>query len=257
VAPSHTERVGGIDGVARAKAELVEALPATGTAVLNADDARVVAMAARTDATVVTFGRSAGATVRVVDVVLDDRARGRFAAETPWGRVEVNLAVSGVHMVVNAAAALAVAGVVGVDLGVAAEALGSATVSAARMEVVEVGRGGLVINDAYNANPSSMAAALDALAGLAARRRVAVLGPMAELDDPERAHRDVAAHCRALGIDLIAVGTAAYGVEPVERAAVADAIGPIDAGTAVLVKASNSARLFELAADLVATNSSP
>jgi UDP-N-acetylmuramoyl-tripeptide--D-alanyl-D-alanine ligase len=257
VAPSHTERVGGIDGVARAKAELVEALPATGTAVLNADDARVVAMATRTDATVVSFGRSAGATVRVVDVVLDDRARGRFRAETPWGRVEVSLAVSGVHMVVNAAAALAVAGVVGVDLGAAAEALGSATVSAARMEVAEVGRGGLVINDAYNANPSSMAAALDALAGLAARRRVAVLGPMAELDDPERAHLDVAARCRALGIDLIAVGTAAYGVEPVERAAVADVLGPIDAGTAVLVKASNSARLFELAAELVATNSSP
>src|SRR5690606_20330217 len=122
--------------------------------------------------------------------------------------------------------ALAVAGVVGVDLGAAADSLGSATMSAARMELTEVGRGGLVLNDAYNANPSSMAAALHALAGMAAMRRVAVLGPMAELDDPARAHAEIAELCRELDIELIAVGTGAYGPAPVERDAVADAIGP-------------------------------
>ena len=252
VAPSHTERVGGIEGVARAKAELVEALTSSGTAVLNADDERVAAMAARTAAAVVTFGRAASATVRVADVALDDRARPRFQASTPWGAVDVALAVSGEHMVANAAAALAVAGVVGVDLADAAAALAGATLSAARMELLDAAAGGVVVNDAYNANPSSMGAALQALAGMAATRRVAVLGPMAELDDPAAAHREVAALAAALGIEVVAVGTDRYGLEPLERAAVADAVGPITAGTAVLVKASNSARLYELAPALAA-----
>lgn len=254
VAASHTERVGGIEGVARAKAELVEALPAGGTAVLNADDERVAAMAGRTEAAVVTFGRARDATVRVTDVVLDERARARFRLETPWGRADAVLAVSGGHMVANAAAALAVAGVVGVDLSGAVESLGAATLSAARMEVTEVGGGGLIVNDAYNANPSSMGAALHALAGMAATRRVAVLGPMAELDDPGTAHGEIADLCHQLGIELIPVGTELYGRPPVERSAVAAAIGRIGPGTAVLVKASNSARLYELAADLITTN---
>ncbi len=252
VAPSHTERVGGIEGVARAKAELVEALTSAGTAVLNADDERVAAMAARTAAAVVTFGRAASATVRVAGVALDDRARARFQASTPWGAVDVALAVSGEHMVANAAAALAVAGVVGVDLADAAAALAGATLSAARMELLDAAAGGVVVNDAYNANPSSMGAALQALAGMAATRRVAVLGPMAELDDPDAAHREVAALAGALGIEVVAVGTDRYGLEPVERAAVAAAVGPITRGTAVLVKASNSARLYELAPTLAA-----
>jgi UDP-N-acetylmuramoyl-tripeptide--D-alanyl-D-alanine ligase len=250
VAPSHTERVGGLDGVARAKAELVEALPADGTAVLNADDERVAAMAARTAAAVVTFGHSPDATVRVEGVVLDDRARARFRAVTPWGRAEVALAVSGEHMVPNAAAALAVAGAVGVDVAAAAAALATAPLSAARMELLDAAAGGLVVNDAYNANPSSMAAALRALARMAASRRVAVLGPMAELDDPVAAHADIGALARGLGVELIAVGTDRYGVDPVARSAVAAAIGPIAPGTAVLVKASNAARLYELAPQL-------
>jgi len=250
VAPSHTERVGGIDGVARAKAELVEALPAGGTAVLNADDERVAGMAARTDAAVVTFGQRPGATVRAVDIVLDERARARFRLQSPWGVVDVALAVAGEHMVANAAAALAVAGVVGVDLDGAAMALGAATLSAGRMELLEAAAGGVVVNDAYNANPSSMAAALQALAGMAADRRVAVLGPMAELDDPAGAHAGIAVLVAELGIELIAVGTADYGVDPTERVEVATRIGPITPGTAVLVKASNSARLYELAPQL-------
>lgn len=211
-------------------------------------------MAVRTEATVVTFGHHRDATVRIVEMELDHRARGRFRAETPWGRVEVRLAVSGAHMITNAAAALAVAGAVGVELERAAEALAEASLSAARMEVTEVGRGGLVINDAYNANPSSMTAALHALAGMAATRRIAVLGPMAELDDPVTAHRDIAGLCAELGVELIAVGTDAYGVAPVERDEVAERIGPIGPGTAVLVKASNSARLYDLATHLIDTN---
>ncbi len=117
-------------------------------------------------------------------------------------------------MAVNAAAALAVAGVLGVDLAVAAEALGRAELSAMRMQLVRAATGGLVINDAYNANPTSMAAALDALAAVDADRRVAVLGLMAELDDPVPAHRGDRRPGRASsGIELVAVGTDRYGID--------------------------------------------
>ncbi|MFV0308984.1 MAG: UDP-N-acetylmuramoyl-tripeptide--D-alanyl-D-alanine ligase [Desertimonas sp.] len=252
VAPSHTERVGGIEGVARAKAELIDALPAGGTAILNADDDRVAAMSRRTAAAIVTFGHAAEATVRVVAMTLDQRARPTFQFTSPWGDGAVRLDVPGAHMVGNAAAALAVAGVVGVPVDAAAAALGSARLSAGRMEVLATTSGGVVLNDAYNANPASMAAAMRALAGMAADRRIAVVGPMAELDDPAPAHRAVASLAGQLGIELLAVGTDAYGVAPLDQGVVAARIGSIGAGTVVLVKASNSARLFELATTLSA-----
>ncbi|HZI44205.1 MAG TPA: UDP-N-acetylmuramoyl-tripeptide--D-alanyl-D-alanine ligase, partial [Ilumatobacter sp.] len=130
VAGAHTERVGGIEGVARAKRELVEALPPSGTAILNADDHRVAAMAEHSAAPVVTYG--AAGDVRVGDVALDELARPSFRVESPWGRADVRLAVSGVHMAWNAAAALAVAGVVEGSIERAAAALASARVSAMR-----------------------------------------------------------------------------------------------------------------------------
>ncbi len=251
VAPAHTERVGGIDGVARAKGELVDALPADGTAVLNADDERVAAMARRTAATVVSFGGSPAADVRISDVRLDQLARPRFAVHTPWGDVEVALSVSGTHMAANAAAALAVAGMLGVDVAAAAAALGSARLSAMRMQLVEAAGGGVVINDAYNANPTSMRAALDTLARVDARRRIAVLGLMAELDDPAGAHREVAEHARQLGVELVAVGTDHYGAATVAPERVADVVGPVEPGVAVLVKASRAAQMERVAEALI------
>jgi UDP-N-acetylmuramyl pentapeptide synthase len=128
------ERLGGLDGVARAKAELVDALPADGSAVLNADDPRVAAMAARARGRVLTFGRSPSADVAVADLSLSgDEARAAFTVVTPWGRAPVRLTVPGAHMAVNAAAALAVALVcevpltpAGGDLGAVALAHGAA-----------------------------------------------------------------------------------------------------------------------------------
>jgi UDP-N-acetylmuramoyl-tripeptide--D-alanyl-D-alanine ligase len=251
VAAAHTERVGGLEGVARAKGELVDALPADGTALLNADDEAVAAMAGRTSANVVTFGRSEHADVRIDHLQLDGLARPRFVAITPWGTVPVTLAVTGAHMATNAAAALAVAGVVGVDLTRASAALGSAAVSSMRMQVVRVDAGGVVINDAYNANPTSMRAALEALANFDARRRIAVVGLMAELDEAASAHREIAGHAEGLGIELIAVGTDLYGVAPVEQDDVVAAVGPVEAGTAVLVKASRAVGLEAVAAALI------
>ena len=121
VAAAHTERVGGIEGVVLAKRELVEALPPHGTAVLNADDHRVAAMASHTEATVVTYGR--GGDVRIGALDLDDFARASFDVESPWGARRVRLAVSGVHMASNAAAAIAVAGLVEGSIDAAVEAL--------------------------------------------------------------------------------------------------------------------------------------
>ena len=164
VGHSHTERVGGIDGVARAKRELVDALPKSGTAILNADDDRVAAMARFTRASVLAYGQTGD--VRVSDLELDDRALASFTIESPWGSARVALAVSGAHMAMNAAAAIAVAGSVGVDLGAAVEALRTAEISGMRMELTELASGAIVINDAYNANPTSMRAALDALAAM-------------------------------------------------------------------------------------------
>lgn len=239
VGHSHTELVGGIEGVAKAKREIVEALPSTGTAVLNADDDRVAAMARHTRASVLTFGTSGD--VRISELVLDGFARPRFSLATPWGTADVALGVSGAHMAMNAAAAIAVAGALGVDLDAAVDALAGASVSAMRMEVIRLASGALVINDAYNANPTSMAAALDAIVAMDATRRFAVLGEMGELDDPGEGHRDVARRAEALGVDLIATGTDMYGVRP--TADPIAALGRLGEGDVVLVKASRSAGL--------------
>ncbi|HWL43216.1 MAG TPA: UDP-N-acetylmuramoyl-tripeptide--D-alanyl-D-alanine ligase [Ilumatobacter sp.] len=251
VAGAHTGPLGGIDGVARAKRELVEALPASGTAVLNVDDPRVAAMAPATEASVLTFGETGD--VRIGELVLDELARPAFRVDSPWGHADVRLAVSGRHMAWNAAAAVAVVGAVTGSIEAAAGALADAGVSGRRMEVGRSRSGAVVVNDAYNANPDSMRAALDALAAIAASRRIAVLGPMAELDDPAAGHTQVAADARERGIELVAIGTDLYGVTPVAASAASfdpTVLGPLGEETAVLVKASNSARLW-LAADIL------
>jgi UDP-N-acetylmuramoyl-tripeptide--D-alanyl-D-alanine ligase len=245
VAGAHTELVGDIDGVARAKSEIVQALPSNGCAVLNADDHRVAAMASLTDARVLTFGCDGG-DVRVEQLVLDELARPSFVLATPWGRTAVRLAVSGVHMAVNAAAAAAAALAVDVPLDAIGGALATATLSPWRMEMQRTTSGGWLLNDAYNANPTSVRAALETLAALPVSHRVAVLGYMAELDDPVSEHRAIAAEVEAAGIVLIAVGTDLYGIPPVaDPAAVVGAIGP---DRAVLVKASRMAGLERVAA---------
>ncbi len=250
VGHSHTERVGGILGVARAKRELVEALPSNGTAVLNADDELVAGMADHTVASVLTFGRDRSADVRITSIEFDDLARPRFRVETPWGRAEGALAASGEHMVSNAAAALAVAGELGVPISDAAGALATVALSPMRMETKRLASGAVVVNDAYNANPTSMRAALHSLARIPAGRRVAILGVMAELDDAVSGHADIAALANELDIDLIAVGTDLYGMQPTDDPL--GALGVIGAGDAVLVKASRVGGLERIADALLA-----
>lgn len=257
VVAAHTEAFGDLEAVAAAKAELVEALPAAGTAILNGDDPRVRAMAGRTSARVLTYSIG-GAGVGRADLVaerieVDTELRARFVARTPWGSQTVRLAVHGAHQVGNALAALAVAGTVGVPVTLAAEALAHTSISPWRMELGRTVAGAVLLNDAYNANPASMKAALEALATLPARRRVAVLGPMAELGARSAAeHAAVADLARRMGVEVLAVGTDAYGAPAVAGidAAVAT-LGSLGPSDAVLVKASRVAGLERLAARLV------
>jgi UDP-N-acetylmuramoyl-tripeptide--D-alanyl-D-alanine ligase len=244
VAEAHGDRVGGIDGVARAKAELVLSLPASGTAILNADDERVAAMRSLTDATVITVGVG-DADVRIESLLVDHLVRPAFRLCTPWGDVDVRLGVSGAHMAHNAAAALACVGVIGGDLRAAAAALARSELSAMRMAIIETAAGATVIDDSYNANPTSMRAALDALAALPARRRFAVLGVMAEITDAAAEHQAIAAYAGVRDIQIIAVGTALYGLEPVDDPVAA--LGSLSPGDAVLVKGSRVAGLERVA----------
>ena len=250
VAAVHTEVFGTIDDVATAKGELVEALPPDGTAVLNAADPRVLAMAGRTAADVVTFGD--GGDVRAEQVVLDDELHPTFRLVSPWGQSEVRLEARGLHMVDNALAAAAAALSCAVPLDVLPGALAGAALSPWRMEVVRLPSGVVVVNDAYNANPTSMAAALRALAALPASRRVAVLGVMAEIGTTSDAeHEAIGALAEELQIEVVSVGVPAYGGRVVaDLDAAHAALGSLADGTAVLVKASRVAGLERLAARL-------
>jgi len=249
VAEAHSDRVDGIDGVARAKAELIAALPADGIAILNADDHRVREMSRFTQASCLMFGESADADVRILDLVLDELARPSFTIDTPWGSADVALAISGRHMAHNAAAALACVGAAGGDITIGAAALAEVGLTALRMQIDHTASGALILNDSYNANPTSMRAAIDALVDLPARRRVAILGVMAEISDAAAEHQAIARYAADRDVELIAVGTDLYGVDPAVDPDVE--VGMVAAGDAVLVKGSRVAGLEKLAAALL------
>jgi len=271
VGSAHLGEFGSPEGIAQAKGELVEALPADGTAVLNADDPRVLGMATRTRARVMTTGRGPDAEVRATGVSLDDSARARFTLVVPGEEHAVALQVVGEHQVANAlsaAGAALAAGMPAADVAAALSAAGSR--SRWRMEVERRPDGVTVVNDAYNANPESMRAALAALTQLPGTRRIAVLGAMAELGpDASAEHERLGRDAAAAGIDLVmAVGTDAVGIadgataaggrageESVhvpDRAAAHELLGTLlRPGDVVLVKASRSYGLELLAADLL------
>ena len=243
VAAAHTERVGGLDGVAKAKGELVEALPSSGTAILNADDARVVQMASRTAASVLTYGVSATADVAMTSHTVDDAGYVTMSVASPWGSVDVRVPAPGAHMASNALAALAIAGVCGVSMDDAARGLESAQLSPMRMETHVTVHGATVVADCYNANPASVAAALHTLAKMRAARRVAILGVMAELADTKAEHERIAALAGELGVEVFAVGTDLYSAPIVEIEAAVQMLDELGADAVALVKGSRVARL--------------
>ncbi len=257
VGVAHMELFGSPEAIRDAKAELPEALPGDGTAILNADDPVVRGFAARTRARCLLFGLG-DADVTAADVHVDPATgRASFTLRTPAGEGHVGLRAPGAHMVPNALAAAALGHAMGVPFEGIAGALGAAALSAGRMEVLAAPMGVRVVNDAYNANPTSMSAALRAARAMAgAGRCIAVLGGMAELGDIGAVeHERVGELVVRLGIDeLVAVGSAAAliaasaereGMEPerILRASGAeDALEAVRSrvrpGDVVLVKAS-------------------
>ena len=219
VGRAHIGEFGSQEAIAQAKGELVEALDAgSGTAVLNADDERVRAMAERTGARALFFGRAPGADVRLGEVTLDDLGRPSFDLTAGGHTEQVTLQLLGEHQATNAAATVATALAGGLRLAEVAESLrGIDHLSKWRMELHERADGLVVVNDAYNANPDSMRAALETLARMgqrSGRRTVAVLGAMLELGPTsQEEHLAVGALADGLGIDeIVVVGSGADGI---------------------------------------------
>ncbi|MGW1589014.1 UDP-N-acetylmuramoyl-tripeptide--D-alanyl-D-alanine ligase [Streptomyces sp. NPDC002386] len=274
VGTAHIGEFGGREQIAQAKGELVEALPEDGAAILNADDPLVRAMASRTKAKVVLFGESAEADVRAENVRLTDSGQPAFRLHTPSGASDVTMRLYGEHHVSNALAAAAVAHELGMSAAEIATALSEAgSLSRWRMEVTERPDGVTIVNDAYNANPESVRAALRALAAMGKGRRTwAVLGKMAELGDEALAEHDAVGRLAVrLNVSkLVAVGgieaswlqlgaynEGSWGEESVH---VSDAQAAVDLlrselrpGDVVLVKASRSVGLEGVAQALLET----
>jgi UDP-N-acetylmuramoyl-tripeptide--D-alanyl-D-alanine ligase len=270
VGQAHVGEFGSIDGVAKAKGELPEALPPSGVAVLNADDPRVLAMTSRTSARVVTFGLSGSADFGASDVWLDELARPSFTLRTPDGTAPVKMLLHGAHHVPNALAAAAIAYSLGMPTADIAAGLSEVTArSKRRMELHRRPSDDVVvINDAYNANPDSVRAAIDALAHLAsgsASRGIAVLGYMAELgSSSSEAHLEAGKLAARAGLAcVVAVGPDAREIAsgaasvagwageaiwvPDNDAALSELRERLRPSDVVLVKASRVAALWEVA----------
>lgn len=277
VGTAHIGEFGGRDKIAVAKGEIVEALPASGLAVLNADDPLVLAMAARTTARVSSFGLSDEATVRATDVTVDAFGRAAYTLTTPEGSAPVSLQLVGAPQVSNSLAAAAVAREAGLSVADIADLLSAATArSRWRMEVSTRTDGVTVVNDAYNANPDSMRSSLEALATMARgpeQRAIAVLGKMNELGSESRAaHEGIGRIAAALDLDrIVFVGGEEAGWM---RQAAAEAGGravhvpdqdsalqhlsdTLRAGDVVLVKASRGVQLQRLAERLLQPGPGP
>jgi UDP-N-acetylmuramoyl-tripeptide--D-alanyl-D-alanine ligase len=220
VGTAHVGEFGSREAIGRAKSELVHALPATGFAVLNADDPIVWGMASQTPARVIGVGQSPDADIRALDISVDSLGRPSFTLSTDQGVAAVALRSHGEHQVGNALAVAAVALAVGMPLEQVATALGQARPrSRWRMEVHERADGVTIINDAYNANPDSMRAALKALVAMGSRkdgrRTWAVLGEMRELGhESVDEHHSLGRLAVQLGVSrLVAVGQRTQPIE--------------------------------------------
>lgn len=216
VGSAHVGEFGSRENIAIAKSELPRSLAGDGLAVLNADDPIVRGMAAQTKARVQLVGLSPDADVRAEGVTLSDLGQPSFTMVTPVGESRVSLRLSGAHHVGNALAVAATCLELGLTLEQVVAGLQAAgPVSRWRMEVTTRPDGVVVVNDAYNANPDSVRAALDALAAIRTTgRRWAVLGEMLELgDDSAAEHAGVGAYAGQLGIDhVVAVGEGARAI---------------------------------------------
>jgi len=263
----HLSRIGTIEAVEQAKGELVEALPADGVAILNADDERVRRMAARTRAEVSTYGFAADADVRAEHVTSRGADGMTFDLVSPVGRRPVVIPALGRIAVHNALAGAAVGLAAGLPLDTVVGALAGGWSAPHRGQLVRAG-GVLIVDDSYNASPGSVLAALELLGGIPGRR-IAVLGEMLELGDAHEAgHERVGAAAAAIVDRLVIIGEGAAGIAAgargsgleatavdvvADRAAARDRlVAELRPGDVVLVKASRGIALDLLVDELVA-----
>ena len=251
VASAHTEFFQGIDHIAETKGALVELLPSSGTAILNNDDPRVADMSKRTNAEIVTYGLE-DATVTARKISINNDLTINFEVTSPWGTATARMNIPGVHNVTNALAAISAGLSMGFSLEDLCSSLADIDLSPMRMESKNLKSGALVINDSYNANPTSMNAAIDTLLSSPRKHKYAVVGTMAELGSTsEEAHRQIGSRLTDHGIQWISVAEPKYGGEDVgswkdalsfitgEKSQNSDAI--------ILIKGSRIAELDQLA----------
>ncbi|HEY5434744.1 MAG TPA: UDP-N-acetylmuramoyl-tripeptide--D-alanyl-D-alanine ligase [Candidatus Limnocylindrales bacterium] len=259
----HLSRIGSIGAIAQAKGELLEALPADGAAVLNADDFRVAGMRYRGPARAFTYGFAAEADVRAEDVVSAGLDGMRFTLVTPAGQVAASTPALGRHGVHNGLAAAAVGLAAGLDLNVIAMGLSRGWHAPHRDQIVRL-PDLTILDDSYNASPTSVIAALELLATLPGRH-VAVLGEMRELGEShDRGHREVGEAAAGLADLVVVVGEEATGIAAGVRSRGGAVVGVADRaealralqerlepGDAVLVKASRGVALEWIVESLV------
>ena len=251
VASAHTEFFQDIDQIAETKGALVELLPSSGTAILNNDDPRVAEMSKRTNAEIVTYGLE-DATVTARKISINNDLTTNFQITSPWGTASTRMNIPGVHNVTNALAAISAGLTMGFSLEDLCSSLADIHLSPMRMESKNLKSGALVINDSYNANPTSMNAAIDTLLSSPRKHKYAVVGTMAELGSAsEEAHRQIGSRLTDDGIQWISVAEPKYGGEDVsswqdaltfiagEKSQNSDAI--------ILIKGSRIAELDQLA----------
>lgn len=203
VAPVHLEFFDSVAGIARAKYELVESLPTSGTAILNADDEYVSQFGRGFKGSVVTYGKTATADVRAEKIQSLGAEGSAFDVVTHGGRQGARLPLVGEHNILNALAAIAVALTQGFKLEEAVDALATLAPADKRGQVLHLGNI-TVLNDCYNCNPNALQAMVDTLAGMNAKRRVAVIGAMLELGPTsEELHREAGAHIAKKNIDVL------------------------------------------------------
>ncbi len=260
VLPVHVEHLGSIENVAKAKAELVLGMKDGGIAVLNADDARVLAMRQLTTGKTVTYGIAEAADVTASEIAFQNFGNTRFILTTPSGRAPVEFPLNGRHNILNALAAAAVGHVFEMTPAMIATSLASVEPPPQRGEILRFAKGFTVINDSYNSNPAALISMVQTLVDGAgtAKRRIVVAGEMLELgDNAHSIHRQTGETLATMGIDVL-IGVRGLAEDLVRGAATqhlrethfttdSDAAGELLAaeireGDVVLVKGSRGVR---------------
>jgi UDP-N-acetylmuramoyl-tripeptide--D-alanyl-D-alanine ligase len=268
IGPVHLEGLGSIEGVMEAKGELLKGMGEEGRVIFNADDPRVVELSQGFAGQKTSFGMHNRADWMATDIRIQEDGRVSFQIQGPAGKIPVALKLLGRHQVYNALAAAAATSLLGAGMGDIQEGLESFTPPPMRMELVTIGKGIRIINDAYNANPRSMDAALFTLQEVAGGRKIAVLGDMWELGAyAQQAHRELGRAVKEYGVDLlfllgrfaseVAEGATEAGMDPQviyigkdHHAVSLHLSGILKEGDWVLVKGSRIMKMEEIITEL-------